>query len=87
MDEEKREIYEGVEKDIVLSIPKNTVEIKIELTTFENGELHHYSRIMDIEAINEAEDIFEDTIRGDYPYYVLNENDLGEMGEQRLKVE
>ena len=46
MDEEKREIYKGVVKDIVLNIPKNTVEIKIELTTFENGEARHYSRTM-----------------------------------------
>lgn len=81
MDEEKREIYEGVEKDIVLNIPKNTVEIKIELTTFENGEAHHYSRTMDIEAIHEAEDIFEDTIRGDYPMWVISDEERARLAE------
>ena len=83
MDEEKGGIYKGVEKDIVLNIPKNTVEIKIELTTFENGESHKYSRTMDVETINNAEDIFEDTIRGDYPMYVITDEEYERLDAMR----
>ena len=66
-------IYKGTEKDIVLSIPTNTVEIKISLTMYEDGKLVNAEQILDMESIKECERLFEDTMSGEYPTYVFTE--------------
>lgn len=72
-------IYKGAEKDIVLSIPTNTVEIKISLTMYEDGKLVNAEQILDMESIKECEQLFEDTISGEYPIYAFTEKGLNEL--------
>lgn len=72
-------IYEGTEKDIVLSVPTNTVEIKVSLIMYEDGELVKAEQILDIESIKECERLFEDTVAGEYPTYVFTEKGLDEL--------
>ena len=71
--------YKGTEKDIVLSIPTNTVEIKISLIMYEDGELVKAEQILDMKSIKECEQLFEDTISGEYPVYTLTEKGLEEL--------
>lgn len=72
-------IYKGTEKDIVLSIPTNTVEIKISLTMYEDGKLVNAEQILSMETIKECENLFEETVAGDYPVYALTEKGLEEL--------
>lgn len=72
-------IYEGGEKDIVLNIPVNTVEIKVNITAYENGELIEMEQTLNMEAIKECEDLFEMTVCGEYPTYVFTEKGLKEL--------
>lgn len=72
-------IYEGAEKDIVLNIPTNTVEIKISLTMYDDGKLVEAEQILDMESIKECEQLFEDTVSGEYPIYTLTEKGLNEL--------
>ena len=72
-------IYEGTEKDIVLSIPVNTVEMKVCLTMYNNNKLVKAEQVLDMKSIKECEQLFEDTISGEYPTYTLTEKGLEEL--------
>lgn len=72
-------IYEGTEKDIVLSIPVNTVEMKVCLTMYDNNKIVKAEGILDMESIKECEQLFKDTISGEYPIYTLTEKGLEEF--------
>ena len=65
--------YDGEYKDIIVSIPTNTIEMTIKLKVYENGEMFDAEQTFDLEGIKYAENLFEQCCNGEYPVYTLTE--------------
>lgn len=65
--------YDGGYKDIIISIPTNTIEMTIKLKMYEDGELVDAKQVFDLNDIKDAEDLFEQCCDGEYPTYTLTE--------------
>ena len=76
--------YDGGYKDIIMSIPTNTIEITIKLKMYEDGEMFYAKQIFDLEDIKDAEDLFEQCCEGEYPIHTLTEK--GEEYVERLEA-
>ena len=72
--------YDGGYKDIIMSIPTNTIEMTVKLKMYEDGKLVDAKQIFDLEDIKHAEDLFEQWCAGEYPTYTLTE-----MGREYAK--
>ena len=77
--------YDGEYKDIIISIPTNTIEMTVKLKMYENGEMFYAKQIFDLNDIRYAEDLFEQCCEGEYPTYTLTEK--GEEYAERLHNE
>ena len=69
----KIKYYDGEYKDIIMSIPTNTIEMTVKLKLYENGEIVDAERAFDLNEIKHAEDLFEQCCDGEYPRYTLTE--------------
>ena len=76
--------YDGGYKDIIISIPTNTVEMTIKVKMYENGEMFYAKQIFNLEDIKDAEDLFEQCRDGEYPIHTLTEK--GEEYVERLEA-
>ena len=76
--------YDGEYKDIIMSIPTNTIEMTIKLKMYENGEMFYAKQIFNLEDIRHAEDLFEQCCDGEYPTYSFTEK--GEKYVERLEA-
>ena len=56
--------YDGGYKDIIMSIPTNTIEMTIKLKMYEDGEMLYAKQIFDLNDIKDAEDLFEQCCDG-----------------------
>ena len=65
--------YNGEYKDIIMSIPTNTIEMTVKLKMYENGEMFYAKQIFNLEDIKDAEDLFEQCCEGEYPTYTITE--------------
>ena len=65
--------YNGGYKDIILSIPTNTVEMTVKLKLYEKGGVFNVEQTFDLEDIRYAENLFEQCCNGEYPMYTLTE--------------
>ena len=65
--------YDGECKDIIMSIPTNTIEMTIKLKMYEDGEIIDAEQVFDLNDIGYAEDLFEQCCEGEYPTYTLTE--------------
>lgn len=65
--------YNGGYKDIILSIPTNTVEMTVKLKLYEKGGVFNVEQTFDLEDIRYAENLFEQCCNGEYPVYTLTE--------------
>ena len=65
--------YDGGYKDIILSIPTNTVEMTVKLKLYEKGGVFNVEQTFDLEDIRYAENLFEQCCNGEYPMYTLTE--------------
>lgn len=65
--------YDGEYKDIIVSIPNNTIEMTVKLKVHENGEMFDVEQTFDFEDIKYAKNLFEKCCNGEYPQYVLTE--------------
>ena len=65
--------YDGEYKDIILSIPTNTVEMTVKLKLYEKGGVFNVEQTFDLEDIRYAENLFEQCCNGEYPMYTLTE--------------
>ena len=74
--------YDGEYKDIIVSIPTNTIEMTVKLKMYEDGEMFYAKQIFDLNDIKDAEDLFEQCCEGEYPIYTLTEK--GEKYVERL---
>lgn len=64
----KVKYYDGEYKDIIVSIPNNTIEMTIKLKVYENGQMFDAEQTFDLEGIKYAEDLFENVAMGNIPY-------------------
>ena len=69
----KIKYYDGEYKDIIISIPTNTIEMTVKLKMYEDGEIVDAERVFDLNEIKDAEDLFEQCCEGEYPTYTLTE--------------
>ena len=76
--------YDGEYKDIIISIPTNTIEMTVKLKMYENGEMFYAKQIFDLGDIKDAEDLFEQCCDGEYPTYTLTEK--GKEYVERLEA-
>ena len=65
--------YDGGYKDIIMSIPTNTIEMTVKVKMYEDGKLVDAKQIFNLEDIKHAEDLFEQCCAGEYPTYTLTE--------------
>ena len=65
--------YDGGYKDIIMSIPTNTIEMTIKLKMYEDGEIIDAEQVFDLNEIGYAEDLFKQCCDGEYPRYTLTE--------------
>ena len=65
--------YDGEYKDIIMSIPTNTIEMTVKLKMYENGEMFYAKQVFDLNDIKDAEDLFEQCCEGEYPTYSFTE--------------
>ena len=65
--------YDGGYKDIIMSIPTNTIEMTMKLKMYEDGKLVDAEQVFDLNDIGYAEDLFEQCCDGEYPVYTLTE--------------
>lgn len=65
--------YNGELKDIIISIPNNTIEMTVKVKVYENGEMFDAEQTFDLEGIKYAENLFEQCCDGEYPVYTLTE--------------
>ena len=77
--------YDGGYKDIIMSIPTNTIEMTVKLKMYEDGELVDAKQVFDLNDIRYAEDLFEQCCEGEYPTYTLTKK--GEEYVERLYEE
>ena len=59
--------------DAVFPIPKNCVHIMLEAETFEDGKAHTVKAEFSPSDVRDAINLFEATVEGDYPKYVITE--------------
>lgn len=69
----KVKYYDGEYKDIIVSIPTNTVRVTMSVTVYENGGIFEATQELDLTDIKYAEDLFEQCCDGEYPQYTLTE--------------
>lgn len=65
--------YDGKCKDIIVSIPTNSVRVTMKVTVYEDGRIFEATQELDLEGIKYAEDLFEQCCDGEYPVYTLTE--------------
>lgn len=65
--------YDGGYKDIIISIPTNTIEMTVKLKMYEDGEIVDAEQVFDLNEIGYAEDLFEQCCAGEYPTYSFTE--------------
>ena len=65
--------YDGECKDIIVSIPTNTVRVTMNVTVYEDGRIFEATQELDLGGIKYAEDLFGQCCDGEYPVYTLTE--------------
>ena len=65
--------YDGGYKDIIISIPTNTIEMTIKLKMYEDGEIIDAEQVFDLNEIGYAEELFKQCCDGEYPTYTITE--------------
>lgn len=68
--------YDGEYKDIIVSIPTNTVHMTMDVAVYEDGGIFEATQEFDVEDIKYAEDLFEQCCNGEYPVYTLTEKGI-----------
>ena len=69
----KIKYYDGGYKDIIMSIPTNTIEMTIKLKMYEDGEIVDAEQVFDLNEIGYAEELFKQGCDGEYPIATITE--------------
>ena len=81
----KIKYYDGGYKDIIMSIPTNTVHVAMDVAIYEDGGVFEATQELDLEGIKYAENLFEQCCEGEYPVYSFTEK--GEKYVEKLYEE
>ena len=81
----KIKYYDGGYKDIIMSIPTNTIEMTVKLKLYEDGEIVDAEQVFDLNEIGYAEELFKQCCDGEYPIYTSTEK--GREYAERLRNE
>ena len=65
--------YDGEYKDIIVSIPTNTVHMTMDVAVYGDGGIFEATQELDLEGIKYAENLFEQCCDGEYPVYTLTD--------------
>ena len=65
--------YDGGYKDIIMSIPTNTIEMTVKVKMYEDGEVIDAEQVFDLNEIRYAEELFKQCCDGEYPRYTITE--------------
>ena len=76
--------YDGECKNIIMSIPTNTIEMTVKLKIYEDGEIVDAEQVFDLNEIGYAEELFKQCCDGEYPRYTITEK--GEEYAERLEA-
>ena len=79
--------YEGEFKDIIISIPTNTVHATVDIEVYEYGDIIKATQELDLKGIRYAENLFEQCCNGEYPVYTLTEKGRREYAERLMSNE
>ena len=63
-------------EDIVVTIPKNTVHMTIQVSIFDDSEISQYIGEYNVGEINECRNTLEKYISGELPRYIITEKGL-----------
>ena len=69
----KIKYYDGEYKDIIVSIPTNTVHVTMDVAIYEDGGVLEATQELDLEGVRCAENLFEQCCEGEYPRYTITE--------------
>ena len=69
----KIKYYDGGYKDIIMSIPTNTIEMTVKAKMYADGEIIDAEQVFDLNEIGYAEDLFKQCCDGEYPTYTITE--------------
>ena len=69
----KIKYYDGGYKDIIISIPTNTIEMTVKLKMYEDGEIIDAEQVFNLNEIGYAEELFKQCCDGEYPTYTITE--------------
>lgn len=72
----KVKYYDGEYKDIIVSIPTNSVRVTMNVTVYEDGRIFEATQELDLGGIKYAEDLFTQCCNGEYPQYTLTEKGI-----------
>ena len=65
--------YDGECKNIVISIPTNTIEMTVKLKLYEDGEIIDAEQVFNLNEIGYAEELFKQCCDREYPTYTITE--------------
>lgn len=63
-------------EDIVITIPKNTVHMIVQVNIFDDSEISQYIGEYNVSEINECRNTLEKYINGELPRYIITEKGL-----------
>ena len=72
-DIDRIDLFKQPDKDIIIDIPTNTVEMTLTLKVYTDGEIQECERRFDMQDIRDAEQTFTDCIDGKYPLYAMTD--------------
>ena len=75
--------YDGGYKDIIISVPTNTIEMTMKLKMYEDGEIIDAERAFDLNEIGYAEELFKQCCDGEYPIATITEKGRGYVEKLR----
>ena len=73
--------------DAVLRIPQNAVKINFTVETYERGEMITVEGVFGPTDIRDAINLFDQTVAGEYPLYVVTENGLKFLKQMKEEAE
>ena len=81
----KIKYYDGEYKDIIVSIPTNTVHVTMDVAIYEDGGVFEATQELDLNEIGYAEELFKQCCDGEYPIATITEK--GREYVERLRNE
>lgn len=73
-------------EDAVMTLPKNAIEVVYKVKVYEDGEIHELEGTYGVNDIREAFQLFNETVSGNYPKFVLSEKYLEKLKTENMYI-